>query len=306
MTREKKDVRKDTHVVWDAYLDKPPVEALQRIYEDAQKSSLEKRDWYWSACKGKKTASILSRGLAFALLVFGTALPLLAGLSDEPGIRLICTQIGIAMLAIAGLTQVADKAFGWSSGWMRYISTVTSMESKTISFELTWAKHMLSKSSVIDSTDVQTLFSMAERFEQDLIKLQVDETSGWITEFNAGINVLYAAIETQREDAKKELDEIRSTAEKARTEAKVKQEASKPGAIDVVLKFKDAPKEVKVILDGKLLEDDFIGASLPLSNMSPGIHTIAIQDSKDTKLQTGRSVLVEADKVVVVEIPLPF
>lgn len=306
MLRQKKDVRKDTLVVWDAYFDKLPKEALQSIYKEAQKSSQEKRDWYWNAIKEKKVASYLSRGLAFFLLVFGTALPLLAGLSDAPGIRLNCTQIGIVLLAVAGLTQVADRAFGWSSGWMRYISTVNLMESKTILFELTWAKHMLSKSSEIDSKFVQTMFTIAEQFENDLIKLQADETNNWIKEFDAGTRALYDAIASQREDTKKAIDEIRSTAEKARIEAKTQQGTSKPGAIDLTLKFKDAPKEVKVILDDKILKDNFTGTFCPLNKLSPEIHSIVIQDSKDEKLQAGKSILVETGKVAPLEIALPF
>ena len=108
----------------------------------------KERSWYWRSIKDKRWISLASRVTTFGLLLFGTALPLLAGLSDNAGTRLLCAQIAITLLAAAGLFQLADKIFGWSTGWMRYVTTVTAMESATTSFDINrqttfqkWANH---------------------------------------------------------------------------------------------------------------------------------------------------------------------
>jgi hypothetical protein len=58
----------------------------------------------------------------------GITLPLLAALGDVPKDKLFLTQLSVASLVLAGLVQFADRVFGWSSGWMRYMSLVTAME----------------------------------------------------------------------------------------------------------------------------------------------------------------------------------
>ena len=249
--------------------------------------------------------------------MLGTALPLLAGLGDDAKTRLTCTQIAITLLAIAGLLQVADKAFGWSSGWMRYITTATSMESISALFELAWTKHLILKPGEPDSSDVKTLFALAEQLERDLIKLQTDETNGWITEFNAGISLLDAAIKAQREETQKQLDALRAASaaaqsdaksqEKAKTEAEAAaKKAQEPGAIDLSLTFKGDTKPVSVLLDGAVAAAELLSTSWASGKTPPGLNSITVKGLGDTKLQASASVSVEAGKISKVEIKLPF
>jgi hypothetical protein len=293
------DITRTETLEWDRYKNKSAEDALKLIYDDVQASSSQKRGWYWNSIKKKRIASTCSRGVALTLLVLGTALPLLAGLSNDPGIQLYCTQLGVTLLAIAGLIQIADSAFGWSSGWMRYITTVTAMEGAGTDFELTWNKCLLSKTTAVNATDVVTLFEYAEHFERDLIKLLNDETNGWITEFNAGISLLNSTIKAQREETQKQLGEMRAASTAAR-------KAQEPGAIDLVLTFQADPKRVSIFLDDSQVSDDFIDTTWSSDKLTPGIHKVIVQELDGSHLESQRSVVVEAGKVSNVEIKLPF
>lgn len=307
---------RESTITWDRYKGKEPDPALEQMYGDAQTLSTEKRTWYWNSIKNKRLTSLWARGIAFALLVGGTALPLLAGLSNDAPTRLACTQIAITLLAIAGLVQIADKAFGWSSGWMRYITTVTAMESADNAFEIAWSKHLLSRSAALDASDVQALFALAEQFEHDLIKLQTDETNGWITEFNAGVSLLDSAIKAQREDTQKQLEALRTAASSAqadaKAEAKAKVEAAaaavkakEPGVIDVALKFKTDTKNVSISLDGAVVHQDFFGSAWTSTKLPPGVHTVTARVLGETHLETSASAVVEPGKIAKLEIVLP-
>lgn len=293
------DIRRTETLEWNRYKDKSAEDALKLIYDDARKSSEQKRGWYWDNIKCKRIASLFARGVAFVLLVSGTALPLLAGLNDAAATRLVCTQIGVTLLAAAGLTQIADSVFGWSTGWMRYITTVTTMEAADTAFELTWTKHLLSKTTSVDATDVATLFGIAEQFERDLIRLQSDETNGWITEFNAGISTLNAAIKAQREETQKELDAIRS----ASTAAQKSQES---GAIDLALVFKAGPKPVSIHLDNSQVSDKFIGTAWSSGKLEPSLYRVAVREVNGTHLESQQSIVVEPGKVAKLEMELQF
>lgn len=303
------DLNREPTIIWDRYKDKSPSEALEQIYKDAQASSSMKRNWYWANIKKKRWASLASRGTVFAFLVAGTGLPLLAGLSNDPAIRLTCTQIAITFLATAGMIQLADKSFGWSSGWMRYITTVTAMESATDVFDMTWSKHLILKTAAIDSNDVQALFALAEQLERDLTKLLTDETNGWITEFNAGISLLDAAIKAQRADTQKQLDALRTASLSAQADAKAEEKAradsaaaaekaKELGVIDLMLTFKGEPKPVMILLDGTVMVQEFLGTAWSSPKLAPGVHTIGTRSIGDTKHDTFNSTIVEPGKIV--------
>ncbi len=299
----KHDLKQDSSLVWNQYYGKEPNLALEQIYKDAHALSNEKRNWYWSSIKGKRWISVKSRVITFAFLLFGTALPLLGGLSNDIGIRLFCTQIAITLLAAAGLFQLADKIFGWSTGWMRYVSTVTAMESATTSFDIEWAKRLLSKTTPPDNADVQALFTIAETFERELEKLQAEETKGWITEFNAGLSLLDAAIKSQREDTQKQLDSLNTTVANAVAAAKADEKAKEPGAIDVTLTFRTETKKVELSLDG-VAQDTFFGTSWSKVGVAPGLHTVAIKTFSEPVEWTTGSVLVKPAEIASMELKL--
>ncbi|MFM2058702.1 MAG: hypothetical protein RLY71_3087 [Pseudomonadota bacterium] len=196
---------------WDVYKDKPPEEAAEAIYVRVGEASLMMCGWYWASIRTKRRTSLLVRALAFLSLLLGTTLPLFAALQGSDHDRLFYTQWAIALLATAGLLMVADRAFGWSSGWMRYIVTATTMENLTRAFQLEWGKYLLARSGPLGAQDAKALFELASGFEQELTKLQADETSQWVAEFNTGISLLETMIKTQRDETDRKLDAIRTT-----------------------------------------------------------------------------------------------
>lgn len=313
---KKKDIRRETLIDWNRYSAEKPEVALTLIYEDAKSSFKKKCDWYWDSIRTKKTTSFWIRGFAFFFLVLGTTFPLIAAAFDTSEHRLYWTQSAIALLAVAGLFQLADKAFGWSSGWMRYITTATSMESAAATFELAWAKHVISKSGFPDSNDVPTLFALAEQFEQDLIKLQADETKGWFAEFNAGIGLLDAAIKTQREETQKQLEALRTASASAQAEARAQDKAKadadaaakkalEPGVVQLALVFKGDPKPVSVQLDGAVVEAQLEGTSWS-NRVPPGPHAVTVKSLDNPRQGEAASVTVKAGETARVEIRLPF
>jgi hypothetical protein len=294
-------------LTWDRYSGQDPKFALEQLYQDTLNISKQKRDWYWTSIKTKRWTSLVIRWVAFLLLVVGTALPILAGLSDEAASRLLCTQIAVAMLAIAGLLQIADKIFGWSSGWMRYVTTVTAMESATNIFHIEWAKHVC-KPDPCGPSDLQPLFAISEALERELIKLQTEETNRWVTEFNAGLSLLDAAIKAQREETQKQIESLRTTVssaqEAARAEEKAKADAAaaaakakQPGAIDIALKFKSTVRPVSVSLDDGAPQE-FVGVSWSIGSVAPGLHTIEVKTLTDPKETSRNSVSVDPGKAV--------
>lgn len=161
----KPDITQQRLLPWDEYRQRPPAEALASIYARVGATSQQMCAWYWRSIRTKRWTSLGARGVAFALLVAGTVLPLLAAVQATVELRLLLTQSAVALLAAAGLALMADRVFGWSSGWMRYITTVTTMENLTRAFELAWGRHLVALEGPPAVADVKALFDLARGLE---------------------------------------------------------------------------------------------------------------------------------------------
>lgn len=207
----KPDLSTKSLLPWDEYKDKKSNDALASIYAHISGISAAMCAWYWTSIQTKRRTSICIRVLCFLLTVIGSILPILAAINETASYKLAFTQCAIALIALAGLLFYSDRVFGWSSGWLRYITTVMTMENLTRSFEFEWANYMIQKNTPFDPIDVKALFGLARKLEQELTRLQADETTKWAAEFNSGTALLESMIKSQREETEKKLETIRTS-----------------------------------------------------------------------------------------------
>ena len=297
----KPDISTKVLLPWDEYKDKEPSAALASIYSRTAANSIAMCTWYWTSVGTKRWTSLWIRALSFVLLAAGTSLPIFAAIQDLPKDKLIFTQWAVAMLALSGLLLLADRVFGWSSGWTRYITTVTTMENLTRSFELEWAKYILSKTASLDSNDVKSLFELARALEQELTKLQADETGKWVAEFNTGTSLLETTIKTQREETDKKIDAIRTTLSTQETAQKADDKSRLPGAIEVTLTHKSEPKPIRIWLDSES-STEFTGLVWSKLHVPLGQHIISIQTTAEPIQKIERVVEVKPAEVARLEI----
>ena len=266
---------------WDEYKDKKPEDALPAIYAHIADTSKKMCTWYWTSIKTKRWTSLGARCFAFLLLILGTILPIYAATLTAAEDKLRATQWAVALLAVAGLTQVADNVFGWSSGWIRYITTVTTMENLTRAFQMEWAKYLISKATPLDMADVKSLFDLARGLEQELTKLQAEETTKWVADFNTGTSLLEGLIKSQREETDKKLEAIRTSLTTEETSAKAERKAKLSGSLEVKIVHKEPDKKISISLDEVVKDDDFLGNVWSQVDVLPGPHKMKIVTKTD-------------------------
>jgi hypothetical protein len=299
----KQDITTRTFLKWDEYRDKQPQEALASIYAYITTSSKQICGWYWENISTKRITSLAARGVAFFLLVAGTALQIYATTLEKAPDKLTLTQLAVASLAVAALVLLGDRAFGWSSGWMRYITTVTTMENLTRSFQLEWAKYLVSKTTPLNAGDTKTLFDLARGFEQELLKLQADETTKWVAEFSAGISLLESAIKTQREETEKKIEAIRTTLTSQEIAAKAEEKSRATGSVEVALSFKADVKKIQITF-GRDDPVDFLGTSWTKLGVAPGQHLLRIKTLTDPPQFVEKIIEIQAEAVARTEVKL--
>ena len=289
---------------WDTYKNKSPDEALAAIHARVGEASSLMCAWYWTSIRTKRRTSLAARGLAVVLLGLGTALPLFAAIQPDDRQRLLFTQTAVACLAAAGLCQLADRIFGWSTGWMRYITTVTTMENLTRAFELEWGHHLLVKQAPPDRDDARKLFDLAQAFESRLTALQADETKTWVAEFNAGIATLESMVKNQRDETDRKLEEIRTSLASRAADAAAQAGAGNLGAVQVMLQHPAGMQAIRIALDD---EDPvaYTGLSWTQAGVTPGWHVVRVQAGGDPPRHLQSPVAVEAGGIGRIEIALP-
>lgn len=297
----KKDIRQEPNEAlgWDQFDGKPPQEALPAIYRQAMTFSHDCRGWYWKSISNKRLTSLVSRLLTFLLAGIGVASPLVAAVASSNEDKLMLSQLAVVALAVAGVTQLADRVFGWSSGWIRYISTVTAMENLTRKFQMEWALYCVNLQRALAAEDVRPLFEIAQRFQIQLGEMQATETDGWIAEFNTGRAMLAEVIKASKEAADKYEEEVRNA-------AKSLSQAGAPGSIELTFTTpKEPPPVLRVSLDGGHAEL-CRGLSWARLRVDPGHHEVVIQILKDNEVTTEISKIVELAAGAVARLTIPI
>jgi len=299
----KPDIRTNTYLEWNEYKDKAIDQALPSIYGRACAVSGVFTDWYWKSIQIKRRTSLGIRSAMALLVVIGTLFPILAGLWVSSDHKLLLTQFAICALALAGLLQVVDKVFGWSSGWLRYIATVTAMENLSRKFEFDWAGYILHKNGAITDIDVKPLFDIAVQFQESLMKLQNDETDKWVAEFNTGTTLLGDLIKSQQESSEKadKAAVAALSAQKAIVENNLK--AGVPGAVELSIFHKSDPIPLTISFDNQSTES-FLGTVWSCLNVAPGIHNVTIESNSTPPLIIKKIVEVPAGGVARLEVKL--
>ena len=230
-------------IAWD---NADPAKSLQDIRNVVELEGQKAIDWYWKAKRWKR---IPSQGIQFfALLLTAAAglVPIVVQLVKNAGVvsagfdsgPLASLFVGIAA-ALLGL----DKAFGYSSGWTRYVLTASSMTRLLHEFRMDWVA--LSAAAAVPPAAEQqaVMIQRAKEFVATIQGMVAQETKDWATEFQSNM----ARME---KDLKAQLDSLKAQVDKG---AKDKEAAAKPGAIELSVTNADKTDNFtfEVVLEGQ-------------------------------------------------------
>ena len=178
------------------------------------------------------------------------------------------------------------------------------MENLTQAFKLEWGKFLVSKVGELEINDAKALYELGSALEQELRKLQGEETTKWVAEFNTGTTLLEGLIKTQREETEKKLEAIRTTLTTQQQTAKTEEKSKLPGGIEATITHKAEVKKIRISLDNAL-EEEFLGTVWAKADILPGTHKVTIQTASESPISIQKLVEVSASTVARFEIKLP-
>ena len=277
-----------------------PADAPQQIFNRAQTYASQTLTWYLTNKNRKASIASLIRAVSIVLAILGTLAPVLSGLSDDTKLRLQFTQWGVVSIALAGGLVLADKSFGVSGGWIRYVTTAAQIQTARESFNYDWAATMLQLPPPPGPLDAKTIILLLEKshtFASAVRDLTEKETQAWAADFQASLTSLQTLIEQTGGTAQKAMADSRKSLQDAAAAARTPQ----PGAINVTI---DAASK---LADAKISVDDgpaapLLGAVQSLRSIPPGLHFVNIQGTLDGK-PFGQSQSVMVTSATVVQLP---
>lgn len=185
--------------------------------------------WYWKAKGSKCWFSRAIQFSALALTALGGIAPIVIQIirSCEVGIPTKFDSGTIATLCIglAAALLGLDKAFGFSSGWTRYVLTATSMTKLLHEFRMDWVAGISVVNASPTAEQQAGLIQRAKDFITTIQGMVLQETKDWATEFQSNTAEM-------EKDLKTQLDALKVAVEK---NAKAKEDVARPGAIELTL-----------------------------------------------------------------------
>ena len=162
--------------------------SINTLYHYAEASAQESIAWYWNAKRPKARWSQFLRLAAIALATLGGLAPIIASLDWFSQSGRLVGQLGYISLGLAAACVGLDKFFGFSSAWMRYVTTAMALQEELSAFRMDWAKLSAQSHGQTSTPDeVQDIIQRVKDFVQVIDQIVEQETKAWVVEFQANL-----------------------------------------------------------------------------------------------------------------------
>jgi len=285
---------------WDAA---EPEKSLTGIHSYVIGEASKSVDWYWRAKRSKARPSQAIRFLAWILAAIGGLLPVIGYLfqSHIPA-NLRDGLWASLLLGVAAALLGLDKAFGYSSGWARYVLTATNIRKALEEFRLDWAELMAKAGTSLTGENAALLIERAKKFRVDVESLVLEETKDWVTEFQSSMAQMEKDVGAQLSALKTQVDKSIQTREAA----------SQPGLIEITVTNADKADagKVQLRLEGptKITAELEPGSkSFAKENIPCGQYRVVISAKVGNKdVSTETPVVIKAGETLKTQLSLPI
>jgi hypothetical protein len=225
--------------------------SLGGVFTYAESVADQAISWY---LRHKRWKARFSRTFQLVALTATALAGLLPVLVQVFGIQIGANaNTGLWSAALVGLAASViglDKAFGFSSGWARYVLTATTMRKALQEFRVDWTLLLAQAGEKPSAEDILKLINRAKDFCVLIEGLVLQETKDWVTEFQSNMAQL-------EKETKEQLDALKAQVEKS---SAAQAAASQPGSVEISVPNADKADNFtfQILLEGtqgKIAED---------------------------------------------------
>lgn len=160
------------------------LESLRTLYLRAEGQALGMIGWYLREKGSKSRFSRALRALAILLAVGGGVTPLVNAAAPD----VVAAQWGYVLLALAAGCVAFDRFFGFSSSWIRYMTTQFALQLLLAEFQHDWSAHVARLSGSAPTPDhLDAMLALIRSFSLGVVQLVEDETAAWASDLSEQI-----------------------------------------------------------------------------------------------------------------------
>lgn len=237
---------------WEAEQQRESLEALARYVADEASLAIS---WYLVKKRNKSLGARLLRVGAIGFVAAAGVIPLLAEIDwfqvdGGPVVEPIWSSVA---LVFAGTCVGLDHFFGFSTAWMRFLTTEVQIRRALHDFLLDWeARRAAWPGTGLSADEVEASIGQCKVFLAKVNGILAEEMDKWVQEFSAAL---------------KTIDEA----------ARARAETMRLGAVNVTVTNGDACADGwRLSVDGGV-ETIHSGTSAALRDLVPGAHVVRVQ-----------------------------
>lgn len=163
--------------------------AILRSYVESE--AQKQIDWYFRKMKVKSQVSTALRFAAIGFVVLGGLAPVVkATLAPDTIDRLPYdfAEAGYLLIGIAAGCVALDRFFGFSTGWIRYITAALALEKSLEEFRMEWARNIARlRGGPPNELELDRLLLTCETFSLAIRSQVEQETKAWVAEFESNL-----------------------------------------------------------------------------------------------------------------------
>jgi hypothetical protein len=180
--------------------------SLRELHAYVESEAARQILWYYDKKKWKSRMSAALRVVAILLFVLGGLVPIIKATLPAAALTHLPVDFGQAGYLLIGVGAGClglDRFFGYSTGWIRYITTALALEKSREEYRLQWTRQMAKTRGNQPSVDeVEQLIQTCATFSL-AIKSQVEqETKAWVAEFQSNLTQLEKDLQAKADEVK--------------------------------------------------------------------------------------------------------
>jgi hypothetical protein len=162
-------------------------ESLTTVFAHAVNFAKATEKWYADKRRPKRVWGRILRVGAIVLGTIAAVVPILGQIYTHDGKAVIAP--GWASIALVGAAALValDRYFGFSAGWMRFMSTGLRVTRLRLDFEYSWHAARIAAAAPPTDAELRDLLDQARGFVLAVADAIEVETGAWVTDFQSSL-----------------------------------------------------------------------------------------------------------------------
>lgn len=178
------------------------VASVKALAEDVEHNVVEASEWYMAKRRLPSAGARWTRILAIIFVTLGGIAPVAESTFGplKGAITVSGTGVGYLFLAAAAACLGLDRYAGFSSTWMRRITTAQELTRLVVDFRVQWPPLLatVEGKATVTEADVKPLFDRIAKLAGDAEDLIKEETQLWKVEFQSSFSQLEKASQARK------------------------------------------------------------------------------------------------------------